>query len=623
MQMTISRLDAALWYASVGWHVLPVQPNSKLPATQHGVHDATTDTKQIERWWRENPDYNVAIAAGEISGIVVFDIDPRNGGREGWDDWLERVGDSLDGPVQLTAGGGEHRLALWEPGLRSSKLAQGVDFLSDGRYFIAYPSEIGGKSYEWEGSSDPMEGVAVMPVPGEWVGAMSERKRSAAVDGGLITGNRNAGLTSLAGSMRYHGMTEAEILAALNVANETRCDVPLPASEIAQIARSVARYEPEEDKAASVALGTAVAEELLRNQTKDRWLHNADDFSQQPAPIKWLVKGWIQADAMIMVHGPSGSGKTFQVLDWVARIASGQPEWLGKKVRQGGVVYLAGEGHVGLRARLAAWKHLHGVERIGDMWISDSGCDLNTPSGYIKAVEHIRLLESPPRVIVVDTLHRFLAGDENSAQDAKTMLDACAGLMREFDCTVILVHHTGVSEEAQHRARGSSAWRGALDVEISVVPGEVIQLIQRKSKDAEIPEPVNVRIQGVQIPGWVDEDGEPVTSGVMVEADTAAMNVNSKLAQHRNQFESAWESSGKDVRMNLPYLSRDDLIQYLIDDKGIKEASAKIYVKPNQKGRIICELISNNIIEVYGSGWLVVDEVHSSAMLALRNKTEQ
>jgi hypothetical protein len=248
---------------------------------------------------------------------------------------------------------------------------------------------------------------------------------------------------------------------------------------------------------------------------------------------------------------------------------------------------------------------------------------LNTPSGYIKAVEHIRLLESPPRVIVVDTLHRFLAGDENSAQDAKTMLDACAGLMKEFDCTVILVHHTGVSEEAQHRARGSSAWRGALDVEISVVPGDVIQLIQRKSKDAEIPDPVNVRIQGVQIPGWIDEDGEPVTSGVMVEADTAAMNVNGKLAQHRNQFESAWESSGKDVRMNLPYLSRDDLIQYLIDDKGIKEASAKIYVKPNQKGRIISELLSNNIIEVYGSGWLVVDELHSSAMLALRNKTEQ
>ena len=51
------------------------------------------------------------------------------------------------------------------------------------------------------------------------------------------------------------------------------------------------------------------------------------------------------------------------------------------------------------------------------------------------------------------------------------MLDACGHLQAEFGCAVILVHHTGVSDEAQHRARGSSAWRGALDIEISVVPG--------------------------------------------------------------------------------------------------------------------------------------------------------
>jgi putative DNA primase/helicase len=92
---------------------------------------------------------------------------------------------------------------------------------------------------------------------------------------------------------------------------------------------------------------------------------------------------------------------------------------------------------------------------------------------------------NPPEIIVVDTLHRFLDGDENSAADAKSMLDACAALINEFGASVILVHHTGVNAEAQHRARGSSAWRGALDVEISVVPGETIEIIQRKSKDAE------------------------------------------------------------------------------------------------------------------------------------------
>lgn len=68
------------------------------------------------------------------------------------------------------------------------------------------------------------------------------------------------------------------------------------------------------------------------------------------------------------------------------------------------------------------------------------------------------------------------------------MLDACATIMQEFDCSVVLVHHTGVSEEAQHRARGSSAWRGALDIEVSVKPGnsdKPIEVLQRKMKDAE------------------------------------------------------------------------------------------------------------------------------------------
>lgn len=164
---------------------------------------------------------------------------------------------------------------------------------------------------------------------------------------------------------------------------------------------------------------------------KNDWLIHADQFSAQPAPISWLVKKWLQADALIMVHGPSGGGKTFVVLDWCLRMASGMSDWCGHKVHPGNVVYLAGEGHHGLRGRVAAWKHHHKAESLS-MWLSKDGCDLNTPIGYLKVVEQVRMLPDRPKVIVVDTLHRFLAGDENSAQDAKTMLDACNSLMAEF-----------------------------------------------------------------------------------------------------------------------------------------------------------------------------------------------
>jgi phage/plasmid primase-like uncharacterized protein len=356
---------------------------------------------------------------------------------------------------------------------------------------------------------------------------------------------------------------------------------------------------------------------------KDDWLIPADDFCAQPSPISWLVKRWIQSQALVMVHGPSGGGKTFVVLDWCLRMASGTEDWAGHKVRQGNVVYLAGEGHHGLRGRVAAWKHHHKVGKLA-MWLSKDGCDLNTPTGYLKVVEQVRMLKDRPSVIVVDTLHRFLSGDENSAQDAKTMLDACNALMQEFNCSVILVHHTGVSDEAQHRARGSSAWRGALDIEISIVPGkndQPMQIIQRKSKDAELAETIHVELQQVTIPGWRDEDDQQVTSAVIVQTEApTVIKKDSKIDSHRKTFENAWWSSGAEERNGLPYLSRSAMMEYLVQKMNVTETSAKQYIKPSVPGKPIADMLVAEIIEAFEHGWTVVDETQASAMLIRKSE---
>lgn len=356
---------------------------------------------------------------------------------------------------------------------------------------------------------------------------------------------------------------------------------------------------------------------------KDDWLISANDFCLQPSPISWLVKRWIQSQALVMVHGPSGCGKTFVVLDWCLRMASGVEEWAGYKVRPSNVVYLAGEGHHGLRGRVAAWKHHHQAGNLA-MWLSKDGCDLNTPTGYLKVVEQVRMLQDRPSVIVVDTLHRFLAGDENSAQDAKTMLDSCNALMQEFNCSVILVHHTGVSDEAQHRARGSSAWRGALDIEISIVPGKEgmpMQIVQRKSKDAELAETIYVELQKVAIPDWLDEDNQQVTSAVIVQAKApTSAKKDSKIENHRKTFENAWWSSGAEERNGLPYLSRSAMIDYCIQKLDISEASAKQYIKPSVPGKPIADLLMSQIIEVFEHGWIVIDEAQASAMMIRKSE---
>ena len=360
----------------------------------------------------------------------------------------------------------------------------------------------------------------------------------------------------------------------------------------------------------------------LLSPSKHDWLVPVDEFSAQPAPISWLVKRWLQSQALIMVHGPSGGGKTFVVLDWCLRMASGTVDWCGHKVKAGNVVYLAGEGHHGLRGRIAAWKHHNKAGKLS-MWLSKDGCDLNTPTGYLQVVEQVRLLQEKPELIVVDTLHRFLSGDENSAQDAKTMLDACGNLMTEFDCSVVLVHHTGVSDEVQHRARGSSAWRGALDIEISVVPGkkdEPMQLVQRKSKDAELAPTVYLQLETVTIPSWYDEDNQPVTSAVITESNAPAEpKRDSKIETHRKMFENAWWACGAEERDGTPYLSRSALKDKLIQD-GNAERTVRNMVNPSYGDKLIGALINAGLIETLEHGWIVTSDVQASAMI-LRKST--
>ena len=630
-----TKLEAALTYASWGWKVIPVVPNGKIPATAHGVKDATDDPEKIKSWWTRNPDMNIGIAAGETSGIIVFDIDPRNGGDDSWDKWLAENGKVPDGIMAITAGGGNHYIAKYQPGIRSCKLKQGIDLLSDGRYFVAYPSIIENRSYEWEAESDPFEGVAPFSIPQKWLSAMEDKRveRVSTAVGDLIKGDRNNGLTSLGGAMRHLGMQENEILQALMVVNDTRCVPALPDSEVRQIARSVCRYTPDLDLAADVALGSEAAEMLLAADKADNdyFFTRATSFLTEPAPMEWVIKHWFPTQSVSMIYGESGVGKSFVALDMACSIAAGL-QWQGIKTKQGVVVYLAGEGNYGIRQRIASWCKEHNVSSLDNLLISNKPIDLDGAGAAIKVLEATRDLTSEDVVSVfIDTLNNHMSGDENSARDTRTMINNCKIIASSLNASVNFVHHTGLNDASKNRARGSSAWKGALDVSvlISRASSDVIKISCEKMKDAQEPEPLFGSLEYVNL-GWTDEDGEEIKGAVFKLRDgyVESPKKEPKANEDFKIFRKAWFASGAELSENgNPIISRSALADYL-EREGIFKSTSSINNQLSMKYEngfihtlFLADIIKANLVNQKIKDFEVINQEFANPMRISKNES--
>jgi hypothetical protein len=152
----------ALRYAALGWVVVPQwwvhngrcacdkddcnpgkHPLFHKDDLAHGVKSASKDLAQVVKWWKRWPRANIGIACGAASGIIVLDIDPRNGG-----DLFEFTPEPTV-PLVLTGGGGRHAYYAYQPGV-GKDVAPGVELLGDGKIATAPFSEhISGARYRW------------------------------------------------------------------------------------------------------------------------------------------------------------------------------------------------------------------------------------------------------------------------------------------------------------------------------------------------------------------------------------------------------------------------------------------------------------------------------------------
>jgi hypothetical protein len=162
-----------------GLAVFPLAPMLKIPAIPkarggNGVLDATKDMSIIAGWNLRYPKANIGAACGAISGIIVLDLDPKNGSAASVEA-LRAQGLLFPKTVcSRTPRGGWHLYFKWRPGLSNSveAIAPGIDVRSERGYVAAPASFTRDGLYQW---FVPFEEMQPAELP-DWIPDLLAKK---------------------------------------------------------------------------------------------------------------------------------------------------------------------------------------------------------------------------------------------------------------------------------------------------------------------------------------------------------------------------------------------------------------------------------------------------------------
>lgn len=222
---------------------------------QEYQHRLPTDA-ELAAWFRRWPDANVAIVTGEVSSLVVIDVDPAHGGEESLQDMTDRFGPLAETLVARTGGGGRHFYFAAPADGRAMPsrvaLRPGIDVRAEGGLIIAPPSiHPSGRRYAWE---DPDLTPAPMPHwlvrllrnPAARRGHPVRHWRDLAARG-VEQGARNSTIASFAGHLFWHGVDPEIVKELLLCWNRVRAKPPLDDEEVAATVESIRRTHERHD----------------------------------------------------------------------------------------------------------------------------------------------------------------------------------------------------------------------------------------------------------------------------------------------------------------------------------------------------------------------------------------
>lgn len=463
-----SNLPAALAYAARGWPVFPCKPGGKAPLTEHGFKDASINPETIREMWSRSPGANIGIATGQISRLIVIDVDVK-------DEKLGRVSfqelESNYGPFNtlraMTPSGGFHlvfRLPQGAPAIRSrADLVPGIDVRADGGYIVAAPSIINGRTYQWE---DPNQEPAPVPVGllrllTQEAQAQVARQVSIRVDDLRINANlkrrlregTSKGARSSIGfavlrAMVHAGHTDDEISYVFFDPQNLLGEKAREKGEVwfrAEIRR--AREKPDR-----VGAGQPSSSETPTSRPGGRVVPQVVCMADvQPEDVEWLWRPYVPIGKVTSIEGDPGLGKSWLSSAIAATVSRGIQLAGGEARDPANCLIMSAEDGLAdtVRGRLDALGA--DVSRIYAFTGAITAEDIATLESHIAALR--------PRLVIVDPLVVYMGGklDMHKGNQTRPVMSGLAELAERYRCAVIVLRHLSKADaqKAIYRGLGS------------------------------------------------------------------------------------------------------------------------------------------------------------------------
>ena len=235
-------MQQALDYLGLGYSPIPIMRGEKFPTLKWAEYQKRKATQaEITRWFTEDPDSNVGIVTGKISGITVIDVD----GPEGLHS-LDTHAIVLPATYVVRSPKGMHFYYKYQPAPYTvAGLLPNVDVRNDGAVICAPPSKTANGTYEVHRNLPLGVLGDALPAHRKPVLGRSDRADNWLVDlldKGAPLGQRNGDLARLSGYFQSRNIPMDVIQAVMRCWNDSRCSPPLPESELESVVHSVGRY---------------------------------------------------------------------------------------------------------------------------------------------------------------------------------------------------------------------------------------------------------------------------------------------------------------------------------------------------------------------------------------------